>query len=723
MAEPEEAAGASPWLAYAIVGSVVVVAAAAVLIALLLTGRISDNAPNSEAPSAGLVDASDLPDRENSAVDTHASGVPSSPRPLTADQVYAAASPAVVRVIARDTYGRATGQGSGFFIDLSGTLVTNAHVIEDAESLVIVYSDETTAPAESVIALDEDRDLALLAVAATSESKLTLSASALPAIGTRVFAIGSPHGLKNSVSEGVVSGYRRLPKGKVIQTTAAISPGSSGGPLLDTNGDVIGVTTFQHAEGQNLNFAVPASAVRHLLTDDANGNRLLADDQARHVLPWLAAGIEAAKGAKYDRAMMLAEYARVSALLGRPDEAVSLLRLAESSVEPERPHHHLPIVAGWMILGHPAEARRAAESMSLYWYMEPLLTVDLYPTPLDQPPSADVPEAVDLDAELRRVTDHATAAESAYALLRLADRLQVAGDDAKALSVVEGAAEVVARLGPPHGPRLRSAVLYLYGRLNRPQRAQTYARSSATTADLPLWRWLRDQTEGGAEQIIRAYVEAGEYQRARSFFRLEIGDNGLSTLEKVRRNAGIYENARRPSSSGARLPLPAVDLTSVTPPQILTERLIALHQAEHGLLLASLRTLESARGLGGWKQAGPYHVESVPWILRVVGHRAARGGLHDDYGQLLGQLESDDERAMFCLGVVEGLMPRQALVVPPATASRVVRLVVANAKRPSPQTRPSSSATQPSMMPAGEWMRIQLGRSLGRAPASMPSDY
>ncbi|MFI5380036.1 MAG: S1C family serine protease, partial [Tepidisphaerales bacterium] len=107
---------------------------------------------------------------------------------------------------------------------------------------------------------------ALLKVDAKDLPMLTLSPEAIPSIGTRVYAIGSPRDLCNTLSEGLVSGLRRETPGVThIQTTAPISPGSSGGPLLDESGRVIGVTSAFRADGQNLNFAVGTGRVSELL--------------------------------------------------------------------------------------------------------------------------------------------------------------------------------------------------------------------------------------------------------------------------------------------------------------------------------------------------------------------------------------------------------------------------------------------------------------------------
>jgi hypothetical protein len=112
--------------------------------------------------------------------------------------------------------------------------------------------------------VDERHDLALLNVAAFAKKAVEIRASNTLAVGERVYAIGSPQGLELSLSEGIVSGLRPARDGKLIQTTAAISHGSSGGGLFDAAGHLIGITTFTIRDSQGLNFAIPAEHISEL---------------------------------------------------------------------------------------------------------------------------------------------------------------------------------------------------------------------------------------------------------------------------------------------------------------------------------------------------------------------------------------------------------------------------------------------------------------------------
>jgi hypothetical protein len=158
------------------------------------------------------------------------------------------------------------GQGSGFFVSADGLVVTNNHVIAGADTADVILPTNARFPVQSVMAQSTDDDIAILKVDATGMPTLAVSDSAPPLVGTTVYAIGNPRGLTNSFSRGEISGLRTLSSAvSLLQCTTPISPGSSGGPLISTKGEVIGMTSSYLAGGQNLNFAVPAKRVRRLL--------------------------------------------------------------------------------------------------------------------------------------------------------------------------------------------------------------------------------------------------------------------------------------------------------------------------------------------------------------------------------------------------------------------------------------------------------------------------
>jgi len=173
---------------------------------------------------------------------------------------------AVVLVVASGEGSRETVQGSGFIVSPDGRIVTNYHVIEGVRSAIVKLNNGAFYPVEGLLGADREKDLAILKVTARDLPILSLGDSDALSIGEGVIAIGSPLGLENTVSDGIVSSVREESEGrKWIQTTAPASPGNSGGPLLDLQGRAVGVITWGVKQGQNLNFAIPINAVKVLL--------------------------------------------------------------------------------------------------------------------------------------------------------------------------------------------------------------------------------------------------------------------------------------------------------------------------------------------------------------------------------------------------------------------------------------------------------------------------
>jgi serine protease Do len=168
---------------------------------------------------------------------------------------------------------RQQGLGSGVIVDPNGTIVTNDHVIRGASAIHVVLADGRELEAE-VIGSDANNDLAVLKVSskqALPSAKLGTSSDLM--IGETVVAIGSPFGLSKTVTSGVVSATGRTFKADgrtyndFIQTDAAINPGNSGGPLLNVDGDVIGINTAIFASAQGIGFAIPADKVRRIMDE------------------------------------------------------------------------------------------------------------------------------------------------------------------------------------------------------------------------------------------------------------------------------------------------------------------------------------------------------------------------------------------------------------------------------------------------------------------------
>ena len=174
--------------------------------------------------------------------------------------------PSAVAIETFDARGGTLSRGSGFFIS-ADKIITNRHVIEKASRVEIHLMDGKKIPAKGVVAIDGEGDLAVLHVdvpPASAAPPLPILRN-IPQEGESIVVVGNPFGLEGSVSNGIVSAVREISGyGKIIQITAPISPGSSGSPVVNMLGQVIGVATLQAAEGQSLNFAVPSERISQL---------------------------------------------------------------------------------------------------------------------------------------------------------------------------------------------------------------------------------------------------------------------------------------------------------------------------------------------------------------------------------------------------------------------------------------------------------------------------
>jgi len=197
--------------------------------------------------------------------------------------VYKKALPSVVNItstaVAFDFfYGSVPqqGQGSGFILDKQGHILTNNHVIDNAQHVEVTLSDKHKYKAK-VIVTDKNHDLALLQIDAPNLVPATLSDSTGLVVGQRVYAIGNPFGLSGTMTRGIISAIRSIkgPQGNpiedAIQTDAAVNPGNSGGPLLNSRGEVIGITTLIANNGADqssgIGFAIPINSAKQVLSD------------------------------------------------------------------------------------------------------------------------------------------------------------------------------------------------------------------------------------------------------------------------------------------------------------------------------------------------------------------------------------------------------------------------------------------------------------------------
>lgn len=182
---------------------------------------------------------------------------------LTAEQIYHKCAPGIFYIEVYDKFGEAYASGSGFFLNETGVAVTNYHVIEGG------YSAKITLPetgdfytVTGVYDYNQKYDWAVIQVDGSSFSHLTIGEESTVINGATVYAIGSPLGLQNTISQGLISNTKRwLDDVAYIQTSAAISHGSSGGALLNKYGEVIGITSAGFTEGENLGLALPISVI------------------------------------------------------------------------------------------------------------------------------------------------------------------------------------------------------------------------------------------------------------------------------------------------------------------------------------------------------------------------------------------------------------------------------------------------------------------------------
>jgi len=218
---------------------------------------------------------------------------------VSARDIAGVAFKSVVLLEMKDSNGQPLSLGSGFFI-ANGIIATNAHVIEGASSGTAKLVEDThTLQILGTVAVDRHADLALLKVNSSARS-LVLGPSTGPSVGDKVYVVGNPLGLEGTFSEGIISGVRKLDADSVLQMTAPISPGSSGGPVMDSSGAVIGIAVATYQNGQNLNLAVPVSYLSTLLASPPKdgltslGNQKMSGQTAKSMLDGVGTKIESA---------------------------------------------------------------------------------------------------------------------------------------------------------------------------------------------------------------------------------------------------------------------------------------------------------------------------------------------------------------------------------------------------------------------------------------------
>ncbi len=190
---------------------------------------------------------------------------PNKGRHLSIPAISREANGAIVSIVMSDRDGHPIAQGSGFVVSQNGRVVTNYHVIRNGASAVIKLPTGSFFAVDGVLAFDKDHDVAVIKARGGNFQTVALGDSDRLQVGEEVVAIGSPLSLESTVSNGILSGIRSDDGRRLLQITAPISHGSSGGPLFNLAGEVVGITTAALVGGENLNFAVPINDVKKLL--------------------------------------------------------------------------------------------------------------------------------------------------------------------------------------------------------------------------------------------------------------------------------------------------------------------------------------------------------------------------------------------------------------------------------------------------------------------------
>lgn len=301
--------------------------------------------------------------------------------------------PSAVAIETFDARGEKLSRGSGFFIDFD-RVVTNRHVIENAYRAEVHSYNGSIYPVKGVVAIDAEADIALLRVEAPPNQvrPLVLDRTS-PQEGESVLVIGNPFGLEGSVTNGIVSAVRDIPTfGRIIQITAPISPGSSGSPVVNMQGQVVGVATLQITGGQSVNFAIPSERISQLqsgtllsLSDLVattgrnkrakavqffrDGLSFLSKDDCERALPYFEKAVES--DGNYAEAWAQAGFCREK--LGRHSEAIEASKKAVNLRPSAESYFNIGLANYYL-----KQYREAAENYRQSIRMDPYNAADAY---------------------------------------------------------------------------------------------------------------------------------------------------------------------------------------------------------------------------------------------------------------------------------------------------------------------------------------------------------
>jgi len=222
-----------------------------------------------------------------------------------AEKIFRENNKAVVVIISYDSKGNPIGQGSGFVVREDGAIVTNYHVISNASDIRIKAGDRMF-KVNGFLHIDKENDAVMLKADAKGLLSVKIGDISKINIGEKVYVISSPQGFENTISDGILSGLREITsERKILQITAPVSEGSSGGPVFNKNGEVIGIATFIVKKAQNLNFAMPVNLVK----DKISSKKVTAlkdagiIDYKKTAEYWFNLGYYYAEAGLYDKAI------------------------------------------------------------------------------------------------------------------------------------------------------------------------------------------------------------------------------------------------------------------------------------------------------------------------------------------------------------------------------------------------------------------------------------
>lgn len=183
----------------------------------------------------------------------------------TAQEIARKAFTSTVLIVMEDANSQPLSLGSGFFVR-DDEVASNLHIVEGAaRGYAKIVGQKTKYDIEGITAVDPERDLVVLKISGSRAGAVAFGNSESVQVGETVYAVGNPQGLEGTFSQGIISSIREVGADRLLQITAPISPGSSGGPVLNGKGEVIGVSVATFRGGQNLNFAIPSNYLKMLL--------------------------------------------------------------------------------------------------------------------------------------------------------------------------------------------------------------------------------------------------------------------------------------------------------------------------------------------------------------------------------------------------------------------------------------------------------------------------